>query len=376
MSADRALVGISLEAADERTFDGVTLHVPALVPWGASGSIALKDDKSAAGQTTFSLRYTPRDPVVVPIAQGRLQLRFGCVQKVEIGMASLLETGSIRVHLDEAQPFSHVVSDYVDPLLSFVSFAIGQPAMLAGLEVMSPRDMMTLPSGKAYPRPIEVLFRPTGRPLDGSNRMLPNALFRLADVESGITHVLRRWLELQPDIDLAMGYLTSNRGERPGLLEHGFLSALLGVESLHRSGVIDEPDSSRHQAKVNAILAAVEAGCPEHTKWVKGRVKRRDEPGLEQRLRELLKSFPQVAALVRDQRSFVERVVNTRAFLAHGLRRGPVLLDDRLQLLKAVYLLEMLIEDQLLTRLSDATGDLAEGVTRTQRYALLKAEPL
>lgn len=375
-SADSALVGISLEAADECAFDGVALHVPGLVPWGASGSIALKDDKSAAGQTTFSLCYTPRDPVVVPIAQGRLEFRFGCVQKVEIGAAALHETGSIRVHFDEAQPFSRVMSDYVDPLLSFVSFAIGQPAMLAGLELMSPREMMTLPSGKEYSRPIEVLFRPTGRSLDASNRLLPNALFRLADVESDMAHMVQRWLVLQPEIDLAMGYLTSNRGERPGLLEHGFLSALLGVESLHRAGVVDEPDPSRHQAKVNAILSAVEAGCPEHVKWVRGRVKRRDEPGLEQRLRELLKSFPRVAVLVRNQRSFVERVVNTRTFLAHGLRRGPVLLDDRLQLLKAIYILEMLIEGQLLTRLSGATGDLAEAMTRTQRYAFLEVEPL
>lgn len=374
--ANRALVGISLESADDSAFTGATLHVPALVPWALSGRIALKDDKSIAGQTTFSLCYTPRDPLVVAMAEGRLEFGFGCVQKVGIGLASLQETGFIRVQLDQTQPLSRVVSDYVDPLLSFVSFAIGQPAMLAGLEMKSPRVTRQLPSGREYPRPLEVLFRPTGRPLDGSSRLLPNALLRLADVEASLADIVRRWLELQPDVHLAMGYLISNRGERPGLLEHRFLSALLGAESLHRAGITHAPDLDRHKAKVETILKAVEARCPEHRKWVKGRVKRLDEPGLDQRLRGLLNSFPRVAALVRDRRSFVERVVNTRTFLAHGLRREPVLIDDRPQLLKAVSVLEMLIESQLLARLSDANGDLPEAVTRTQRYALLQAEPL
>ena len=376
--ANQALVGIELASADEPAFTSVAVHVPDLVAWATVGNLRVEDSRTAEGYRLVSATYTQPAPLSVLAAECRIEFPLGCVQSSSPGFVSLRETGSVRVRASEPMALSGWMTEYVNPLLAFLAFAAGTPMRLSGLEVFSPRVTHELDSGTNFERPLEVLFRPTADSQAVESTFFPNALFCLPDVKEEIGDLLGRWFAVRRDARLAIDYLMANRRGSPGFLEQRFLSALLGVESLHRATRKRRVDTAKHAVRVEAVLQAVSSACPQHRGWVNGRIKRPDEADLSQRLKQLLDDHESISALINDRSAFIASVVDTRTYLVHGLglRRDRVLLGDRPRLLRTVTALELLLESELMRALTDSSSPLRSSIARTRRFAELESNPL
>jgi hypothetical protein len=371
----QAIVGISLTSADEPTFSSVSVHTPDLLAWASTGNIEI-ERPPAHSNRTVAVAYNQPPTISVTVDDAQIEFAQGCVQSGSPGYASIREVASIHVQTSKPLSLDSWTTNFVDPLAGFVAFAAGTPLEMSGLEVFSPRETHELPSGRVIELPLEVLYRPALHPRDKRTEHLPDALFRLSDVQGSLQGLLERWFALRREVPVAIDYLLSNRGRTRGLLEHRFLSAVLGIEALHRSTRVPIRDRGRHQDRVDAVVAAVEQCCPQHKRWVKGRIKHPDEANLEQRLRELIDEHEPVAALISDRSAFMNSVVSTRTYFAHGIRRDGVLVDDFSRLYRVVCALEMLLECELLRALGGPDSALCASVTHTQSYVALQSQPL
>lgn len=192
---------------------------------------------------------------------------------------------------------------------------------------------------------VDVLFSPVGRDIVQTieeHRML----LRFRDVELRLPRLFSRWLEsfevLQPAFDLYFSMLRRD----PGYQEPRFLGLVTALESLHRRRSKEQP-SAEHQERVARVLTPLNS---KDRKWLKGRLKYSYEKTLAMRMAELLRPFDDLFGKPEQQRSFVERVTDTRNYLTHydpALKSrsiNPSKLLPYLFRLRVLFILQCLLE--------------------------------
>lgn len=203
-------------------------------------------------------------------------------------------------------------------LENFLALAIAEPVYPIGIEGTTKAHKLILPNGKVVYPPIQIICPHIMRRKPRSQILREHMLFKFSDIRRRFQGIMRKWFEgfedLRPVYDLYFGTLYNPQM----YLQHKFLSLVQAIESYHRRRAARQYElpPSKHKA----IEMAIENACPpRHRNWLERKLTHSNELSLPQRLHFLLSKYDFLKIGNKD--SFVNKVVDTRNYLAHYDKR-------------------------------------------------------
>lgn len=310
------VVGVHLSDGGAPGFDRLEVEIDFLAQLSSRQSIETRvhSNDGHSIDVVEVVYEQPRDVVaVVQDGTVRLRSRFASGRSVA-GGSELHETVSLVFEVNQPVPLADLVDRYLSRARDLVTFAAQRPASIRAVRVGGPVTAETLPSGRQFKRPVQLLapFLPVPSPTPPTT--LTRQLLRIPADDRSFRVLIRSWLDigerLGPVLDLR--FAASYAGFVYG--ETRFLNAAHAVEALHRRILAGKPDP----ADVDARAAAI-AGCPtSHRKWLEGKLAYSHEPTLRKRLRETIDYVGVgLRPLVARPGQFVNSVVRARNSLTH-----------------------------------------------------------
>jgi len=375
----KVLVGALYEEDEEIRFDEVTIRFSDLDVWAATSGFKQdlrfnKDGTSAAG---IDVTFTPPEPVDVLLDDDTtLSVTWSFTWS---GMKRVTTESAItqRAYFKVASAGGATVDEmlrFVFHLRNFLSLGVGRPIQVLSVIGVHrpPTDAPGEEQERAYPIPVEVLYRVIGR-LEGPpgrELMVDDLLFSLGDVLPRREDIFRSWFERQDVVGPVFNryfYVVHNQNMVGEVKFESYVRALETYD--RRSSKTTRIPANEHEARMSEILASV----PDvHRDWLLEELRFSNEPNLAARLKVALKRCPTISARLvgnSDERgSFVRKVTVTRNHEVHLDPENERDAATGIPLVVLIYQLRALIEMTLLLDLG-FTEDTVDAIFhRTGRY--------
>ena len=307
--------GCHYDADEDVTFTKFDFSTESLDEWLGVSGIDVRFD-----------RQRIRSLVEVRVPEDiSIDLPDGTELKFKFGMTFPTHTKTITDIRVSQQAYLSLVSHEPRPLKYFIKLAtklrnflrlaIGQPISLAGTTGYSPDLTRSDGNGRNFEVPIRVHYGEVG--ISEKEQKVPwfRMLFLYRDVEYQIEKLIANWLQsfeiFGPALDV---YFTAmaNTSQYP---EVEFLQRVQGIEIIHRRSSSETEMSCKEFAStVDSLLL----NCPNRSReWLRMRLKYANELSLRKRLRLMIEPFAQLFGDTKQQKSFINQVVNTRNYLTH-----------------------------------------------------------
>lgn len=352
------LVGAGYDADEEVAFDEVSMRFSDLETWvdrsGFDQNVAFGD----SGVSSMTVTYTELEPIEVQVDEGtRLRIEFPWSWSGHARHMTefhITQGASFRLSFGTPANLERALT-YVTQLRSFVALAVGGPVRVLGVHGVhraEPESEADPQSGRP-PRDInvELLYRLVGLPDEPSRKPYPDEmLFTLREAEPRLEEILRTWFSQQERLGPVLVRYFHLIHTTPSSRESEFENLVRVLETHHRRTHGPAGRDDAYLARLDRILSAVVE--EEDRAWLEGELEFSHEPGLRERLREVLDRCPTISQkLVGSRRrikSFIGKVVMTRNYETHldpANEKGAL---TGVELVVAVYQLRCLVQMTLL----------------------------
>lgn len=310
------LVGAHLPNRESIRPRSLAITYDHLDPWVDISGI----DVQQTGPLKWSITVHKPEGHTWPLADGSsLSIEFS---QEGPGLSAGLAHTSVTQH-------AHVLFEFPDPcpfdealrrisrFRLLLSLGVGRATRTTSVQLwLPPSDDQTV-AGAALGEPVEVLVA-RDEPGGSATRVIPaQMVFTFADIKDRFAELCNKWFSEDESLRVVHDLYLSARGNRSAYLASRFLNLVQALESYHRlttGGARLAPDE--FDDRLNRV---VEGAPLDLKRWVKESLSHCNEKTLSARLRELIRSNPQVITPVPGDNvgSFRRKVVQTRNYLTH-----------------------------------------------------------
>lgn len=283
---------------------------------------------------------------------------------------SVSQTTYMQIELRSALTVSYWLSDYVYYIQNLLSLATTKPHPVTNLFAYSKGKTEKLPDGRSKEIKIPVVFRQRYYwPRREENSHPGCMLFSLKDIKDEFGDMLRRWRQISDPkefggiCDLFFSIIYS-----PSIyLPHEFLNVVIAAESYHRRRFNRTAlPTDEFNKRKDTIINSVPEECQD---WITGQFQFRNDLPFPQRIGDMIDfSAPVVMPLIANKDYFIDKVKNTRNFLAHNIRELEDKAAQGLELRWITQTLTYMIHTCLLAELGISPERCAELFPRHEDY--------
>ena len=309
------LIGCHYEAGEEVTFTQFNFSVEGIDEWLAVSGITVQHDFENF-RASVDIRAPEEIHVGLPEGMG-LEFRFGMTfpsLTSTITEARVTQKAFVSLVSSEPRPLEDFTS-LATKIRNFLRLAIGQPISMDSVTGYSPELTQTDGAGGEYKVPIKVHYRENGSSGTKQETSGLGMLFLYTAIEGQIEEMLANWLHSYKEFGPALdGYFTA-MANTSQYLEDEFLQRARGIETLHRRS---STETVMPKEQFEELVAHLVASSPnDKGKWLKTELRYANELSLRRRLRLMIKPFERFFGDRKQQKAFVDKVLNTRNYLTH-----------------------------------------------------------
>ena len=366
-TAAAAYVGSHLDPAME-TFARLDLSVEHLTEWRAASAFKIAWSPDRAGPPSIDIHGEVPPDLRAALPDGEVQI----ISTLANGGDSRLAPGltlvcTLRVHVGGAVPIAEWFKRYVGPLTRLLSLAIGRPAAADRVEV----------SRAGGGDPIEVVWshelhaRPEDRKLSPAD-----LLFTATDLNEDRPPSIGDWLVASASYKPVMDAFFATRAAPTMYEEDRFQNLVQSAEAYHRRRVGGRADQSRHEARIERLVAAVpEVDRP----WLSKALQHTGEYRLDERILGIIDMHPWLVGDVVPKKParWVAKTAAARNFRIHHDPDALPVAASTWDLLGLNQRMSVLVESCLLAELGFSEPVIEEMVKRASpAYRILALNAL
>jgi hypothetical protein len=245
----------------------------------------------------------------------------GCCDPLFLKQINIKQKTEIKIEVSEDTSFEEL-KKIIYHIRNFLTIATMKSVQVLNIKGTTKINEEMI-DNEVYRPPVEILYRQLGMP-EGQEILHPSEMFfTFNDISDRFEYFLKNWFEksklLEPVYNLYFATL-----HNPHMyLESKFLSLVQAIEPFHQymyegKYLSDEEYKPIYNTLVNAI--------PKETqKELKDRLKEYlrygNEFSLRKRMKDIINRYRDVVDIfIKDSKSFIEKVVNTRNYLIHRNR--------------------------------------------------------
>jgi hypothetical protein len=355
-------LGAHLPSDKDRTFRLAVIDFTDLIVWAGASGI---DETYGPEPMEVSVWVTRPPALRADLPFGRLSLQHGW-RVTGDGMRSrgIEKSVGFFVELDEPVPMTVWLSQVVNPLRHFLTFATDRPNEVAEL------TFKTFRYDEVHGSDVHAEYR-RGSVLAS----LPPAydfefLFDARALGSVFPSTMKAWLGLYHRLGPVLDLFFGPRYRPTTFIENHFLNAVGAAEGYHRATVTNAIlPPAEHRARVQAV---VDASPSAHQAWLKQRLAYSNEPTLRDRFMDLhARSEPIVAGILGSAPAYADPVVRMRNALTHRGKGTPKSVPSGRELLRLTEQTNFLLTTCLLLDLGLGESFVLEATRRSRRFRLL-----
>jgi len=351
-------IGEHFQDPQEIQFNEVSIQSTYLSDWvdfPIIQTLSSIDDTNKPQQFTFI--YNQPESIKANIIEGEISVFYGWRNSGKLYDIDFKQLPYISIKVNKPIPFEDLYSQYICPILDFLTFATGKPNFLEKVDFYSRNPNL---------KSIEMLL--VNHSIAPKETLLPDDLyFSLADIDSEFSLILQKWFNSFEELKSIFNLIFSTEYKPDMYLESKFLNIAQAAESYHRrrckNEVLPKPE---HDARIEAILSNTPE---EHKKWLREKLHFSNEPTLQDRLIDLLDKTQKVMnPLVGDHLTFARKVKNTRNYFTHW---NTSLQDKAAQgeeLFRITQTLLFMLQTCLLMELGCSPERCAELIKKNKKY--------
>lgn len=307
-SAELAFLGDHFEESSKLKFSEVNVQYSHLPDWlQISGFFFHRDLENHRIGITYQI---PED-IKVTIPEAHISIYFGLSTNSDgLESYSFRQSSGLNFKLTEAADFNTIYLRWVYPFQNFLGLGTLIPNYTTSLKLIAESDHNSQSE-------VNVFFKQRPYISRSEQRVLQHhMLFTLRDIVDQLEEVFEAWVNISKDIKSIINLFFGIQYNPRMYLEQKFLYIIQAVESYHRNRMNNQVlPEDMHKARVASILANTPA---EHRPWLQERLNYSNEPSLRNRLKELLQASSDIVSpLIKDEKLFINNVVNTRNYLTH-----------------------------------------------------------
>ena len=299
-------IGEHFQDPQEIQFNEVSIQSTYLSDWVDFPLIQTSSIDDTNKPQKFTFIYNQPESIKANIIKGEISVFYGWRNSGKLYDIDFKQLPYISIKVNESIPFEDLYSQYICPILDFLTLATGQPNFLEKIDFYSRN-----PNFKS----IEMLL--VNHSITPKETLLPDDLyFSLADIDSQFSLILQKWFNSFEELKSIFNLIFSTEYKPDMYLESKFLNIAQAAESYHRrrckNEVLPKPE---HDARIKAILSNTPE---EYKKWLREKLNFSNEPTLQDRLMDLLDKTKKVMnPLVKDHAKFAKKVRDTRNYFTH-----------------------------------------------------------
>ena len=351
-------IGEHFQDPQEIRFNEVSIQSTYLSDWvnfSPIQELPTIDDTNNLQQFTFI--YNKPESIKANIIEGEISVFYGCQNSGKLYDIDFKQLSSISIKVNQFISFEDLYSQYICPILDFLTLATGQPNSV---------EKIYFPDINNELKSVEMLFFSNSIE---SKKILStdDLLFSLADIESDFSLMLQLWFNSYKELESIFNLIFSTEYKPDMYLESKFLNIAQAAESYHRrrckNQVLTQPE---HDARIESILNNTPE---EYKKWLNAKLHFSNEPPLLERLMDLLDKTKKVMnPLVKDHAKFAKKVRDTRNYFTHW---NTDLQDKAAQgeeLFRITQTLLFMLQSCLLMELGCTPERCAELISKNKKY--------
>ena len=370
--ASVAFLGCHFEKEEEIRFDSLSLNYSYLEEWTGITGFQFKIEPDSKNRLTkHEIIYSFPEKTEAKIGNLSISFDYNFTSGGDwLKEVNLKHTTFIKIKPSKSLHFN----DYQDicyHIQNFLSLTIGKAIFPIIIKGKSERSSTKLQNGKAVYKDIFIYYA-TNSLFETSSKIHPSdMLFTFSDISGKFENILKNWFEkaemLKPVYDLYFGTLYNPRR----YLQHQFLSMIQAVEAYHRRRLegkylsYEEYESIYNKFERIINRLDVKASFKDALKI---RLKYGNEYSLRKRLKDLFVKYRDITQdFIKDEDSFISRVIDTRNYLTHYDKKLRNIADGE-DLYRITQKLKIILQICLLYELGFDKEEIKSAFLRNRRY--------
>ena len=350
-------IGEHFQDPQEIQFNEVSIQSTYLSDWVDFPLIQTSSIDDTNNLQQFTFIYNQPESIKANIIEGEISVFYGWQNSRKLYDIDFKQLPYISIKVNQFISFEDLYSQYICPILDFLTLATGKPNFLEKIEFNLRKPDLKI---------IEMLL--VNHSITPKETLLPDDLyFSLADIDSEFSLILQKWFNSFEELKSIFNLIFSTEYKPDMYLESKFLNIAQAAESYHRRRCKNHVLTKlEHEARIKAIL---DNTPEEYKKWLKEKLHFSNEPTLHNRLIELLDKTQKVMnPLVGDHLTFVRKVKYTRNYFTHW---NTDLQDKAAQgeeLFRITQTLLFMLQTCLLMELGCTPERCAELISKNKKY--------
>ncbi len=312
--------GVHFEKLENIRFKNISVHYSHLDDWLGISGFSISDGSQDNDEVV--IKYKPQKPIEFSVGDYKISIvikntypTHTIVQKEE----GIKQTAYIKIEPAEEKSFGEYWN-VMHNIKNFLSLGVREPVYPLTIKGITEKNKQVIEEGKpSYYPDVEIFYRDSDI-LETREVSPSEMLFTFKDFKDRFGVFLGNWFEkgqlLKPTYNLYFGTLYNSHL----YLESQFLNLTQAIESYHQRIYGGKYESNEvYKVVYDTLMDAI----PEETETrlkdrLKGYLKYGNEFSLRTRIKEILDSYEGLIVLfVKDEKKFVNDVVETRNYLTH-----------------------------------------------------------
>ena len=307
-------IDVHYDDEEDINFSSFKIAVEGLDEWLSISGIKVENDFEAK---RASINFNPPDEIQIKLTDD-IDLIFTFAWTYpslgNVTEAKISQKAYIKLISKKLLPLQSFISISFK-LTNFLCFAIDQTVSITSVTAYSYDLKSKIGEDKEYEVPIKIYYPSLPFSQNPPKIEWHTMLFRYQNISETLPKVLSKWLDAYDRIEPAFNLYFASKTGAHKYIDGKFLSLSQGIETFHRR---TSNESVMPDKEFEKITTGLLDACPkDRKKWLEGKLVYSNELNLRTRLKQIVKNFETFYGSIKNRKSFINQIVNTRNYLTH-----------------------------------------------------------